>query len=128
VKTLLQPIYTGPRSLVHTLVSSRRTLPPTVFTGPVLWTNPDNDLWVATSNDGFLGMVEKIGGRYRSTNPLGVTIGTYDTLDLARDIIATSTADPSVNALTRSSVILTASIAAAAAILVAFLSVWVATK
>jgi hypothetical protein len=128
VEALLQPIYTGPRSLVHTLVTSRRTLSPTVFTGPVLWTNPDNDLWVATSNDGFLGMVEKIGERYRSTNPLGVTIGTYDTLDLARDIIATSTADPSALSLSRSSVILTASIAAVAAVLVAVLAVWVATR
>jgi len=128
MKALLPPVYTGPRSLVQTLVTSRRTVPPTVFTGPVLWTNPDNDLWVATSNDGFLGMVEKIGERYRSTNPLGVTVGTYDNLELARDIIATSTADPSANGLTRSAVIVTAAVAASAAVAVAVLSVWVATR
>lgn len=128
MKTLFPSVYTGRRSLPHTLVSGYRTLPPTVFTGSVLWTSPDNGLWVATSDEGFLGMVEEIDGKFRSTNSLGALIGTYATVEFARDVIGSTTADPIVKGEARTALLLTAGLTTICAVLVAAVTLWVTSR
>ena len=59
------------------VLTNRRTLAPTIYTGEVLWSSPDNGLWVATSRDGYLGMVEESNYSFRSTNSRGVELGFF---------------------------------------------------
>ena len=53
-----------------------------------MWSNPDNGLWVARSNDGYLGMVEEDIVGYKVTDARGSMIGTFDDFETAKNIVA----------------------------------------
>jgi len=102
-----------------------KTVPPAIYSGAVLWTNPDNGLWVATSRDGYLGMVEEIAGRFSATDPIGIALGSFDTLVEAKAIIFA----PIDNELDvrdmRSAIVITGALTGACALVIALVTLWV---
>lgn len=53
-----------------------------------MWSNPDNGLWVARSDEGYLGMVETDIVGYKVTDSRGSMVGTFDDLETAKNIIS----------------------------------------
>lgn len=53
------------------------------------WHSPDNGLWVATSSDGYLGMVEATEIGFLATDAKGHQLGEFPDLETAKNIIAT---------------------------------------
>ena len=53
-----------------------------------MWSNPDNGLWVARSDEGYLGMVENDIVGYKVTDSRGSMVGTFDDLETAKNIIS----------------------------------------
>ena len=102
-----------------------KTVPPTIYGGTVLWTNPDNGLWVATSREGYLGMVEETAGRFSASDPIGVALGTFDTLVEAKAIIFAPIDDELDVRDMRSAIIITGALTGACALVIALVTLWV---
>lgn len=102
-----------------------RTLPPAVYTGTVLWSNPDNGLWVATSRDGYLGMVEEEGSRFTATDPTGIALGSSESLLEAKTLIFAPIDDELDSRDIRRALLVTGGIAGAAALVITLVTLWV---
>ena len=113
------------KSSYSSVLTNRRTLAPTIYTGNVLWSCPDNGLWVATSRDGYLGMVEEVGEAYRSTNSRGAELGSFADLTAAMTVIHPPMDEALDKRDLRSALVLTAVLAGAAALIGTTISVWI---
>jgi len=105
--------------------SGLRTLPPAIYNGTVLWSNPDNGLWVATSREGYLGMVEEIGSRFTATDPTGIALGSSDSLLAAKTLIFAPIDDELDSRDMRRAVLVTGALAGAGALVIALVTLWV---
>ena len=106
-------------------LAGMRTLPPAIYDGTVLWTNPDNGLWVATSREGYLGMVEETGTRFTATDPTGITLGTSDSLLAAKTLIFAPIDEELDSRDIRRAVLVTGVLAGAGALVIALVTLWV---
>jgi len=107
------------------LLSGARTLPPAIYSGDVLWTNPDNGLWVATSREGYLGMVEETGNRFSASDPIGIVLGSFDTLTEAKAVIFAPVDDDLDVRDMRSAIVITGAVTGACALIIALVTLWV---
>ena len=107
------------------VLTHRRTLAPTIYTGEVLWSSPDNGLWVATSREGYLGMVEAVGSSFRSTSPYGAELGEFTDLTSAMTVIHPPMDEVLDQRDLKSVLILTAVLAGAAVLIGTLVSVWI---
>jgi len=111
--------------IAPSLLTPSRTLPPTIYSGAVLWTNPDNGLWVATSRDGYLGMVEETGPLFTATDPTGMTLGAFDTLLEAKAMIVAPIDEAAESRDIRRAVLVTGVLAGTGALVIALVTLWV---
>ena len=111
--------------IAPSLFTGSKTLPPTIYSGNVLWTNPDNGLWVATSHDGYLGMIEETGARFTATDPIGIALGSADTLIAAKAMIIAPVDNDLDSRDMRRAIVITGSLATAGALVIALVTLWV---
>ena len=53
----------------------------------IRWSTPDAELWVATADDEYSGMVEFLDGHFEVRNSIGLVIGTAPSVPAARALL-----------------------------------------
>jgi hypothetical protein len=57
-----------------------------------VWKSPASGLWVAGRDGEYLGMVERVEGKYVATNAMGELVGVFDDLSYAHDCVESEAA------------------------------------
>ena len=66
-----------------TILETRSTADATTVT----WTSPDTDLWVATIDGEYFGMIEFVGGHFVTSDATGVVLSSASSIPAAKALL-----------------------------------------